>query len=349
MSSGFNGGPGGPGGGPGGPGGQSGQSYRYIYVIERPTTATSFVLYRFSGANVTSFSTSNYNAKSETKAFNTYYDTVNVTISGSTINLGNWSVFSSGGAGVAQNNNKSSNSAKAIKAANNIQVISGTLDLKAFDDCIHANADGLLENGYSPEGNIYISGGSIEIYASDDGIHADNITTISGGEINITNSYEGVEGNIVKFEGGSTTIVSTDDGVNAGKGSSAAKIEVSGGYLDVTVNPNGDTDGIDSNGTYVQTGGVVIVRGPGSASGSGGGAFALDASGAISIQSGTVIIFGGIERSPTTSLTRTLFTTTVAIGDHTVSFQDGTFYDCYLQYSSKGCIVYSELGSATLN
>ena len=340
----------GPGRGPGGPGGQPGQNNQYVYFLERPTSATSFVLYRFSGANVTSFSTSSYNARSETKSFNTYYDTVTITVSGNSINLGNWSIFGGlSGSGMEGNNNKSSDSAKAIKAANAIYVKSGLLDLKAFDDGIHANADGLLENGNAPEGNIYISGGSIEIFASDDGMHADNITTISGGEINISNSYEGVEGNIVKFEGGTTTIVATDDGVNAGKGSSTPKIEVTGGYLDVTVNPNGDTDGIDSNGTYVQSGGVVIVRGPGSASGGGGGAFALDASSTISLLGGTTIVFGGIERTPTTSLTRTLCSSSSLTGEHTVSFSDGTSYACSLSYSYKGCLVYSVLGTATLN
>ena len=345
----INSGPGG--GGPGGPGGHQSQSSKYIYMIERPASATSFALYRFSGANVTSFSTSSYNAKSETKAFNNYYDMITVGVNGNTLTLSSWAIFSSAtGSGMEHNTNKSVNSSKAVKAANSIYVISGALDLKAFDDGIHANADGILENGYAPEGNINISGGNIEIFASDDGIHADNITTISGGEINISNSYEGIEGNIVKFEGGKTTILATDDGVNAGKGSSTPKIEVTGGYLDVTVNSFGDTDGIDSNGTYVQSGGVVIVRGPGSASGSGGGAFALDASSTISLLGGTTIVFGGIERSPVTSLTRTLCSSaTVEVGDHTVSFTDGTSFDCYLLYSTKGCIVYSNLGSATLN
>ena len=249
-----------------------------------------------------------------------------------------------------QNSNKSSDSAKAVKAANAVYVKSGLLDLKAFDDGIHANADGLLENGNAPEGNIYISGGSIEIYASDDGIHADNITTISDGEINISNCYEGVEGNIIKFEGGTTTIVATDDGVNAGKGSSTPKIEVADGILDVTVNPNGDTDGIDSNGTYVQSGGVVIARGPGYAGGSGGGAFALDASSSISLLGGTTILFGGIERSPITSLTRTLCSnSTLTAGTYVVSFDDGTSFTCPTQYDYRGCLVYSVLGSATLN
>lgn len=139
------------------------------------------------------------------------------------------------------------------------------------------------------------------------------------------------------------------DGVNAGKGKSMPDITVSGGLIDVTVPTSGDTDGIDSNGTYTQTGGVAIVKGPGSASGSmGGGAFALDTDSTVRISSGTLIVFGGIERTPTYSVTRTLCSSsTVSTGVKTISFSS-TSYQTTLKSSSSGCVVYSSLGSATL-
>ena len=337
-------------------GGPGGGSRRYVYVLDRPSDATSFVLYRFSGSNVTSFSTTNYNAKSETKSFNSYYDSVSVSTSGTTLTFGNWSTYTSGGGGMGPggqegNNDKASNSAKGVKAANEIQIISGTLDIKAYDDGLHANADATLENGYAPLGNITVSGGNTSVYASDDGLHADNILSIVDGEINVTQSYEGLEGNVIKVSGGKTTIYSSDDGVNACKGTATPQIIVSGGYLDVTVPTSGDTDGIDSNGSYTQSGGVVVVRGPGSASGSwGGGAFALDAESTIKVTGGSLIVFGGIERTPSTSgVTKTICSSSsVSSGNHTVSFTDGTSYDCYLKNSANGCVVYSELGSATL-
>ena len=92
--------------------------------------------------------------------------------------------------------------------------------------------------------------------------------------------------------------------------------------------------------------------GPGSASGSGGGgAFALDADGSVTISKGTLIVFGGIEaKSPSTSLTKTLCSSsTVNAGTHTISFSGGTSYSTVLKSSTNGCIVYSELGTATLN
>ena len=81
--------------------------------------------------------------------------------------------------------------------------------------------------------------------------------------------------------------VITFNGVNATKGQETAQINISGGYLDVTVSANGDTDGIDSNGSYIQSGGIVITRGPSSEM-----AAAIDADGRVSISGGTLIILG---------------------------------------------------------
>ena len=96
---------------------------------------------------------------------------------------------------------------------------------------------------------------------------------------------------------------------------------------------------------------VVIVKGPGSASGSmGGGAAALDTDGAVTLNNGTLIVFGGIERTPSTSLTKTICSSnTVNTGSHSVSFSNGTSYSTTLKSSTRGCIVYSSLGSATLS
>ena len=341
QSSGGQGGPGG--GGHGGPGGSS--TY-HIYQIAKPSGATSFTLYRFQGSNVTSFNADSYNAVSDAKAFNEAYDMVAISVSGSKVNFGNWGNYASG------NNNSADVSAKGIKAENEIYIKSGTINIKSYDDAIHANNDGILENGTTPLGNIHISGGSLVLNASDDGIHADNIVNISGGETHVESAYEGIEGNVINITGGETYVYATDDGMNATKGKTNAAINVSGGFLDVEVPTNGDTDGIDSNGTYNQIGGVVIVKGPGSASGnSGGGAAALDTDGNVTLKDCTLIIFGGTEKTPsTTNVTKTICSsTTVSTGSHSVSFSSGSAsYNTTLKTSSKGCLVYSALGQATL-
>ena len=326
-------------GGQGGPGGGGNRTY-YIYEIEKPNGASSFTLYRFQGNNVTSFSTTSYNAVSDAKAFNDAYDMVQISVSSGKISFSSWSNYGSG----------SDVSAKGIKAENEIYIKSGTVDINAYDDAIHANNDGLIENGYAPLGNVNISGGNITLSASDDGIHADSQLNISGGTVKVTSSYEGLEGNVINVSGGSVSVYATDDGVNATAGTVSAAITVSGGYLDVEVPSSGDTDGIDSNDTFTLTDGVVIVKGPGSASGGGGGAAALDTDGTVTLRSGTLIVFGGIERTPSTSLTKTICSSnTVNTGSHSVSFSNGTSYSTTLKSSTRGCVVYSVLGSATLS
>ena len=269
---------------------------------------------------------------------------VQISVSSSKINFSSWSNYSSG------NTNGADVSAKGIKAENEIYVKAGTVNIKAYDDAIHANNDGTLENGSFPLGNVVISGCDLSIDASDDAIHADGQLTISGGKTNITTSYEGLEGNVINISGGETYVYGTDDGVNATSGKSSPAINVSGGLLDVEVPASGDTDGIDSNGNYTQTGGVVIVKGPGSASGGGGGAAALDTDGNVSLKDCTLIVYGGIEKTPSASgLTKTICSSnTVSTGSHTVSFSGGTSYVTTLKSSTRGCLVYSALGNATL-
>lgn len=330
---------------PGGFGGGGGSRTSYIYQLEKPADAISFTLYRFQGNNVTTYSTETYNAKSDAKAFNSAYDMVQISVSNKTISFSSWSNYASG------NTNSADVSAKGIKAENEIYIKKGTIDIKAYDDAIHANNDGIIENGSSPLGNIIVSGGSTTVEASDDGIHADGTLTISGGEINVKNAYEGLEGNLINITGGNTYVYATDDGVNATKGNATPSINISGGLLDVEVPTNGDTDGIDSNGSFTQSGGVVIVKGPGNAGGNSMGAAALDTDGAVSVSDGTLIIFGGSEKTPTTNskITKTLCSSnSVATGNHTVSFSNNTSYQTTLKNSSRGCVVYSALGTATL-
>lgn len=329
---------------PGGfPGGGGGSRTYYIYQLEKPEGATSFTLYRFNKGS--EYSQENYNATSDAKAFNSAYDMVTISVNNKTINFSSWSNYASG------NTNSADVSAKGIKAENEIYIKKGTIDIKAYDDAIHANNDGIIENGSSPLGNIIISGGSTTVEASDDAIHADGSLTISDGEINVKSAYEGLEANVINISGGSSYVYATDDGVNATSGNAAPSINVSGGLLDVEVPTNGDTDGIDSNGSFTQSGGVVIVKGPGNAGGNSMGAAALDTDGAVSVSDGTLIIFGGSERTPTTNskITKTLCSSnSVASGSHTVSFSNNTSYQTTLKNSSRGCVVYSALGTATL-
>ena len=165
-----------------------------------------------------------------------------------------------------------------------ILIEGGTFNINTVDDAIHTNS-----------GSVLIKGGTLTINTSDDGIHADTNLEITGTSvIKIEASYEGIEAQTINISGGDTTINALDDGVNAtnsnlteSEQSKVCQINVSGGRLDVTVNPNGDRDGIDSNGGIKITGGVVITRGPNSQMAS-----PMDSANGISITGGVVIVIG---------------------------------------------------------
>jgi len=318
-----------PGGGGGGGAPQTTVTVYYKYVMEKPDGASSFTLYRFAGAGVTEFSTTSYNAKASTKTFSSTYDMIAISsVSGSTITLGSWS-----------NEDENGTSQKGIKCENEIKISAGTINLRTVDDGIHANYDGALENGLLPVGNVTISGGSIDIQSGDDGIHADYGLYVSGGSINVSQSYEGIEGTVINISGGTTKVVSSDDGVNARTGQYDSSITVSGGVLDVTVPSSSDCDGIDSNGTYTQTGGIVVTRGPNSTN-----MAALDTDGTAQITGGTIIVIGalgekGLSRgSGVSSYSLSLHSSgshTVSIGGESFTFTNGSYsYSKTICYSS---------------
>ena len=208
-------------------------------------------------------------------------------------------VVKTGSNSLNKSNYKKDNSAKGLKAENKIVINKGEIIIAASDDAVHANYGTALENGSTGLGNIDIKGGTLSIASGDDAIHADNTLTISGGYTAITGATEGLEANHIVITGGETHVYGTDDGVNASKKvNQTPTVEISGGFLDVSVS-NGDTDGIDSNGNFTQTGGVVISRGsPGTnASGMSTG---LDCDGTASITGGTFIAFNGMEKTPST-------------------------------------------------
>ena len=193
-----------------------------------------------------------YSAASDVMTIPTAYDTVALSNTGYSWTNYTTSVqgggfgggFGGGGFGGMQDGNtdKGDHSTKGIKAANAITIQSGTVNIKSYDDAIHAGDSTTLENGASPLGNVTINGGTITAYSNDDGLHADGTATVTAGALNVTNAYEGIEGTFVKISGGSVSIQSKDDGIN-GTTSSGTAIEISGGQLYIYCTG----DGIDSN------------------------------------------------------------------------------------------------------
>ena len=200
---------------------------------------------------------------------------------------------------------------KGIKTQNELNISAGDLSIYSYDDGLHADRGETFDDGTAGTGTINISGGTISmgVYSTETAtaggqtgaenlsfrkmtegaaaIHTDGTLNISGGQIDIDSAHEGLEANVINISGGRTTVMANDDCVNATKGDETPLINITGGYLETSVPANGDVDGMDSNGDYRQTGGIVITRGPGSEM-----AAAIDADGTAVISGGTLIVLG---------------------------------------------------------
>lgn len=214
------------------------------------------------------------------------------------------------------NSSGQSYSTKGIKAESEINISGFTINICSTDDGIHANSDsGVLETGEDGKGTIVINGGTITISSGDDGMHADKQLDVNDGYINIVTSYEGLEAMTINLNGSKIYVYATDDGINActGDGKTSPIVNVTGGYIDVTT-ASGDTDGIDSNGNYVQTGGFVLVKG-GSSSGNVSGS--IDVDGTVTITGGTCVALGGVCETPINSVNAYVLSS--------VSFSSGSY------------------------
>ena len=185
------------------------------------------------------------------------------------------------------NSEKGDYSTKGIKADNEIIISGGTITVNSYDDAVHANGGETLENNETSTGNITISGGTLTLFSKDDGVHADGTLTVNGGTIDITGSYEGLEGTFIVINGGDISIVSSDDGINAtttsgdgitfndgnvfiyagGDGldsnskTSYRGIVFAGGNIAVVSTSGGDSS-IDTENGYTYTGGAVLAACP---------------------------------------------------------------------------------------
>lgn len=148
-------------------------------------------------------------------------------------------------------------SCKGLKAGKTLTVSGGTFTVDSADDALHAN-------------DVTVSGGTLTLASGDDAVHVDNdlVVGVQGSsststpKINITASYEGLEGTTVSVYSGDIDVVASDDGVNAasselGEHSDKFAINIAGGDLYI----DAGSDGLDSNNDISITGGRVEVYG----------------------------------------------------------------------------------------
>ncbi len=248
------------------------------------------------------------------------------------------------------NSNKTDISAKGIKAVGvydeagttwqsggDLIVNGGTITIDSSDDSLHCGGD------------MQLLGGSMTLATADDGAHSDHALTIgsTGGDydapyVNITKSYEGIEGVDITQNSGTVMVTSSDDGYNAAGGADSSGNNNSGGWgqgswggpgggsssdggQTMTFNGgyayvNAAGDGLDSNGNIYFNGGYVFV----SQTGGGNGPLDCgDSNNSITYSGGTVIAAGSSDMFETPSSYSFLSTASVSAGQ-TITFTDAS-------------------------
>lgn len=161
------------------------------------------------------------------------------------------------------------------------------------------NSDGpaiLFDN--TSESNVVIVEGTTN-YLEDGDEHDDNDATLwssatlnisGGGDLTVVGHYqEGIASEMhMNLNGGNIWVTSYDDGLNANN-DGVSIITINDGFLHI----NAGGDGIDSNGTVVMNGGVVISSS--ALTDMSGG---MDADGAVTINGGTLIVTGARNSVP---------------------------------------------------
>ena len=202
------------------------------------------------------------------------------------------------GFGMGSSSCSPDSSMKGFKADSSIAISGGVIEINSRDDGIHS------------DGTITLTGGKMTIKSDDDGVHAEKALYVKdNANVNVTMAYEGMESPDMNFEGGITSVITTDDGWNAAGGTSTTtggntgrggfpggggfgggstgKLTVTGGYHYIYVG-TGDTDGVDSNGDINITGGVIIVE----CRMNGGMGGMVDSDGSTSIKNAKLLGFG---------------------------------------------------------
>ena len=258
----------------------------------------------------------------------TDYSTLSVTV--------NTNNGSTGGDGIK------SNSTETDKGY--ITINGGTVNINSYADGIQAEQTFTMNGG-----DMQLLGGSMTLATADDGAHSDHALIIgsTGGDddtpyVNITKSYEGIEGVDITQNSGTVMVTSSDDGYNAAGGSDSSGNNNNGGWgqggwggpgggnssngsQTMTFNGgytyvNAAGDGLDSNGNISFNGGYVFV----SQTGGGNGPLDCgDSNNSITYSGGTIIAAGSNDMFETPSSYSFLSQTSVSAGQ-TITFTDAS-------------------------
>ena len=138
-------------------------------------------------------------------------------------------------------------------------------------------------HGIVGKDDLKIKGGTVSVTAARKSLSANDTLTVDDGVLSLNAGTEGMEASNVVINGGSVSVQAGDDGINATWTSDTTRpaVEINGGSLTIVMGA-GDTDGVDSNGDLVITGGTIDITGSSS----------FDIDGSVTFTGGTVIVNG---------------------------------------------------------
>jgi hypothetical protein len=228
------------------------------------------------------------------------------------------------------------NSAKGIKAENEVNVIAKQLSLNCADDAIHSNSD------------LRILGGEYKVQTGDDAFHGDNSLTIENCKITVLYAFEGFEAKTINIGAGKYELSTLNDCISASsirdsEQNDGSYVYIKNGTL-ILRSTSGDL--LDSNGNVEMSGGTMIMHGPISAE------VPLDYNGTFRMIAGLIVASGSTSRflqapsaiSPQNSVLISLkkgneagklINISEAKGESLVTFRPQTNYFSFIFSSSK--------------
>ncbi|MDQ1295020.1 MAG: hypothetical protein QG608_2905 [Actinomycetota bacterium] len=163
-----------------------------------------------------------------------------------TVSSGTITATSAGGDGLKTTDKSSTSSGR-------MSIGGGTLKINVEKRCLQAAT------------SLSITAGTLDLSCGGKALDAKATLTLSGGTTTVSRSSEGAESTEITIKGGSLSVTSIDDALNATDGSTppdqvstTARLAISGG----TVVLDAGGDALDSNGSTEITGGTVVVNGP---------------------------------------------------------------------------------------
>ncbi|MCR4955302.1 MAG: carbohydrate-binding domain-containing protein [Lachnospiraceae bacterium] len=201
------------------------------------------------------------------------------------------------------------------------------------------------EDGQMPEGNQNAEGGQDNPMAefdsqgtSSQGLQAVGTMTVTGGNITILDSTEGLEASKIVVEDATFHITATDDGINAATDDSSVTptFIMNSGYIVISA----EGDGVDTNGDATIKGGTLLIYGP-----TNGGNGALDYDSGFKVEEGaTVLAVGssGMAQGFSESSASLEFTCDVEAGDiMSIQDSDGNVVCTFEAPKNYQCVVFT--------